>query len=477
MRDHTEPRALAFLRHFFLLASVGEQGVLRYQDTSTGQLVAQHRTRLGSCSVLTSNPASGVALCGHRNGSVTLWSANMGEPLARLLVHRGPVRAACVDGSGRFLVTAGADSQVKVWDLRFFKELHAYFSATPAVALDVSQRGMVALAYGSHVQVWRDCLAAKAAAPYLNHLVGGGACPVSSLRFCPYDDVLAVGHARGITSMLARPRPCTAPWRRALPACVAQARTIEAALRAKALRCGVIFEKVYLGATASRCGRSADDTRRARRAPLARVATARPDRRWRRRAAAPCHGTERIRARRPARAQVPGAGEPNFDSFVANPFESKKQRQEAEVHALLDKLQPGMIQLDGERVGTLVRTPAEVVAQRRSLALDAELAARRGAEEATDGKKKMKGRRRASRVHRRKQLNVIDAKRMAELEKEAIKAKLLGLPPRQTERAASAAGGGAANGKKTKKKRAATAAADAPTGTIVPSALLRFVKK
>ena len=37
----------------------------------------------------------------------------MGEPLARLLVHRGPVRAAAVDQSGRYLVTAGADAQVK----------------------------------------------------------------------------------------------------------------------------------------------------------------------------------------------------------------------------------------------------------------------------------------------------------------------------------------------------------------------------
>lgn len=31
LKEHTQPRALTFLRHFFLLCSIGEHGVLRYQ--------------------------------------------------------------------------------------------------------------------------------------------------------------------------------------------------------------------------------------------------------------------------------------------------------------------------------------------------------------------------------------------------------------------------------------------------------------
>jgi U3 small nucleolar RNA-associated protein 7 len=64
---------------------------------------------------------------------------------------------------------------------------------------------------------------------------------------------------------------------------------------------------------------------------------------------------------------VPGAGEPNFDALEVNPYETKKQRQEGEVKMLLNKIQPGMIALDPDFIGSLDRASHETRMKERDL--------------------------------------------------------------------------------------------------------------
>lgn len=67
---------------------------------------------------------------------------------------------------------------------------------------------------------------------------------------------------------------------------------------------------------------------------------------------------------------VPGAGEPNYDTFEANPFETRRLRRETEVHQLLEKIPADMITLNPGTVAT-VASPAELEARRRQAVADA----------------------------------------------------------------------------------------------------------
>lgn len=366
LRSHVEPLALEFLPYHFLLASVGTAGFLKYQDVSTGDLVAEHRTKLGSCSVLRQNPWNAVLLCGHGSGAVTMWTPNLSQPVVKMACHKGPVSALAVDAGGTYFVSAGLDGRVKVWDVRMFRAVHDYFSVVPAHAIDISQRGLVGVGFGSHVQIWGRNFAleesqvsstsslydrsasvgmslhqdrlknlgkgivtrepmsymsslresanelgvTKARSPYLKHELPGR--NIISLRFRPFDDVCAVGHSKGVSSMI-----------------------------------------------------------------------------------------------------VPGAGEPNFDALEINPFEGKKARREAEVKALLDKLPSTMISLDPTVIGAIDSAGVEIK-ERESKERAETVESKRRADAVFE---RQKGKRRGIRKALKKNANIVTEARVALLEK------------------------------------------------------------
>ncbi|KAF8273392.1 WD40-repeat-containing domain protein, partial [Lactarius quietus] len=154
LKAHVEPTRLEFLPFHWLLATVGNSGYLKYQDTSTGQLVVEHRTKLGACVTMTQNVHNAVIHLGHQNGTVTLWTPNLPHPAVRLLAHLGPVCSVSVDPSsgGRYMATAGMDGSVKLWDCRSWKEaLRSWSSRGGNATVAWSQRGYLAVASGGAV--------------------------------------------------------------------------------------------------------------------------------------------------------------------------------------------------------------------------------------------------------------------------------------------------------------------------------------
>lgn len=310
LRKHIEVIAMEFLPFHFLLASVGNAGYLKYTDTSTGQMVIEMPTKKGSPTALAQNPHNAILHVGHQNGTMTLWSPNSTTPLVNILAHRGPVRSIAVDREGRYMVSAGQDLKMAVYDIRMYREVNQYFLRQPGSSLSISDRGLTAVGWGTQTSIWKGLFdkaksdQEKVKAPYMGW--GATGQRIERVRWSPFEDVLGISHDQGFSSII-----------------------------------------------------------------------------------------------------VPGAGEPNFDALELNPYENTKQRQEAEVKALLNKLQPEMISLNPDFIGNI--DLASAAERKRDTDLD-----RKPEDPVLALKNRGRGKNSSLRKHLRKKgkRNVIDEQRL-----------------------------------------------------------------
>eukprot|EP00475_Leptophrys_vorax_P029077 TRINITY_DN4244_c0_g1_i1.p1 TRINITY_DN4244_c0_g1~~TRINITY_DN4244_c0_g1_i1.p1 ORF type:complete len:497 (+),score=128.87 TRINITY_DN4244_c0_g1_i1:39-1493(+) len=210
LTDQRIPLALDFLPFHFLLTSVGQDHVLTYRDTSTGEKVAAHKFNQAagpSSGCMRQNPKNAVIALGHQRGLVTMWTPNMAEPVVKMVSHRGNVLGMCFDHSQEHqMITTGTDNLIKFWDLRTFKELCTKRTRSPVNSIDVSMTGVLALGRGSCVDVFKVSDFAPSAEdlrlprPFERSVYEHDA--VSSLKFCPYEDVLGIGREGGYSSIL-----------------------------------------------------------------------------------------------------------------------------------------------------------------------------------------------------------------------------------------------------------------------------------
>nr|CCC92021.1 conserved hypothetical protein [Trypanosoma congolense IL3000] len=196
---------LAYLsRHLLLCGASTRYSVMQYVDISTGQELGAKTPSVmrDPTSCMAVNPGNGVVATCDLRGVVKLWSPSVVDPLVQLKGHKGVIDDIQFHPNGRFFITLGGDHKFKVWDCRTLRSLDEYAVTYSFNTIDISSSGLVAMGGGTSVQIWKDMFSySRPNAPYMKFGLGYGNI-AHKLRFCPFEDVIGIGHSRGFESLL-----------------------------------------------------------------------------------------------------------------------------------------------------------------------------------------------------------------------------------------------------------------------------------
>ena len=191
-------------KHMLLAATSSTYSTMQYLDISTGEEIGTKVPAVmrDPTSCLAVNPSNAVVATCDLRGIVKFWSPSVVDPLLQLKGHKGVIEDICFHPNGRFFLTLGGDHKMKVWDCRTLRTLEEYAITYTFHTLDIASSGLVALGGGTNVHIWKDLFtAAKPSSPYMKFGLGYGNV-AEQVRFCPFEDVIGVGHSRGFTSLL-----------------------------------------------------------------------------------------------------------------------------------------------------------------------------------------------------------------------------------------------------------------------------------
>ena len=113
------------------------------------------------------------------------------------------------------MITSGLDHLLNVWDLRTYKQLKSIKLPSGASNLAFSHKNLIATSLRNEIVVFKHNLlettqsnsgeeieieTLKENEIYLKHRLNSSI--IQNLQFCPYEDVLGIGHSNGISSIL-----------------------------------------------------------------------------------------------------------------------------------------------------------------------------------------------------------------------------------------------------------------------------------
>jgi len=180
---------------------MSNMGLLVYQDVSTGQIVAEHKTKVREATCLRQNPYNAILCSGNRQGVIKMWTPNTGIPVAELFCHQGVVLDCATTKNGMYMATTGSEGKFKVWDIRMFKEVYEYWCPKPCSKMSISDNGLLALSYGFNSIIWKDWYMEKQKAPYMKQETTGKRV-ITDMQFVPFEDFMGVGQYNGFSTWL-----------------------------------------------------------------------------------------------------------------------------------------------------------------------------------------------------------------------------------------------------------------------------------